>query len=457
MPAVPADTGSSAAPLAPGSGPASVAHFVNDVAPAAVLDALRHCLSPEHRDAALTLVRAKLKPGRTMTAEYDVALPAARLVRRISVTWGAPGATAPHPAPDVDGEVRRRGVLGPFHRSWVVSDDGRMRLSVAPADGAFPQLVRLHDRAHLADVLRATRVLARGSERATRDVRIETVRYRPGQRHVLRVGVGASGSAWFVKVYRDDTGRRTVDAAVLIATAFAGAGIDATAGGSRRAGVHVAADRAAFWPEISGRSLAEVVALSGPAAGEAVRTAGSAERVLHDAPAGSALPFRPDAVGQTAETLRTAHLVDVLVPAVGSRLRLAAGRALASLSALPVEPPTLTHGDFKCDNLLVSGSRVHLIDFDRVGRGDPAADIGKFLADLRWWAAADGSVAERLRAAFLNGYGAARPERFARARMYDALLQLRMAARRVPIQDADWEGRVTRAVGLAAATTAEGA
>jgi hypothetical protein len=99
---------------------------------------------------------------------------------------------------------------------------------------------------------------------------------------------------------------------------------------------------------------------------------------------------------------------------------------------------------------------VHLIDFDRVGRGDPAAAIGKFLADLRWWAAADGRVAERLRAAFLDGYGAAMPERFARARMYDALLQLRMAARRVPIQDPDWEGRVTRAVRVAAATSAGG-
>ena len=86
-----------------------------------------------------------------------------------------------------------------------------------------------------------------------------------------------------------------------------------------------------------------------------------------------------------------------------------------------------------------------MLDFDRVGRGDSAADIGKLLADLRWCAADEGT-AEALHGAFLQGYGAAPPARLARARAYEGLLHLRMAARRVPIQDPDWATRVSRAV-----------
>jgi hypothetical protein len=64
-------------------------------------------------------------------------------------------------------------------------------------------------------------------------------------------------------------------------------------------------------------------------------------------------------------------------------------------------------------------------------------------------------VAARLHAGFLDGYGTVPPARAARARAYDALLQVRMAARRVPVQDPDWEGRVTRLVRTAEATLHE--
>jgi Ser/Thr protein kinase RdoA (MazF antagonist) len=332
-----------------------------------------------------------------------------------------------------------------------------MTVSVAPVDDAFPQLVRLHDPAHVLDVIRATGAAADFDDAATDDVTIETIRYRPGQRHVLRVAAGGDGPATFAKIYRDDTGRRTVEAAARAARAFAAAGVDAVAV-PPPTGTYVAADRVAFWPEVAGLPLSQVIVLAGAGARDVVRGAGAALRLLHDATsvAGAAEDLLPcsDALAQAAETLRTAELVDVLAPAVGSRLRLEVGRVLEALAALPAEPPTLVHGDFKCDNLVVDGSRVHLLDFDRCGRGDPAADIGKFLADLRWWAGEDHAAVARLPEAFLEGYGAMGPARAARARAYDTLLQLRMAARRVPIQDPEWERRVTQRVDVAAATRA---
>lgn len=40
------------------------------------------------------------------------------------------------------------------------------------------------------------------------------------------------------------------------------------------------------------------------------------------------------------------------------------------------------HGDFKGSQLLVDDGRIAIIDLDSVGRGDPAVDVGNFLADL---------------------------------------------------------------------------
>jgi Ser/Thr protein kinase RdoA (MazF antagonist) len=436
--------------LSPLGGPGPVAHFLNAVAPGQVRSAVQACLPPEGINPVLHLVRAKFKPERKLTAEYEVVLAPAGLERRIWVTWVAAGATPPGPAADAEAEARARGVLAPFRRSWAASDDGRMSVSVAPVDGAFPQLVRLHDRTHLVEVFGTAGTVG---DVAEEDVTVDTVRYRLGQRHVLRVGVGAGRPAVFAKVYRDDTGRRAVDAAVRAATAFSAAGDGAVAASC--VGAYVPADRVALWPAVAGRPLSEVVGLFGLVADDAVRAAGSALRLLHDAPSDAGLPACPDAVEQAGETLRTARLIDALLPAVGAQLQMAVGCALELLSALPGEPPTLVHGDFKCDNLLVGGTGVHLLDFDRCGRGDPAADIGKFLADLRWWTDGDGPAAARLQDAFLAGYGVAEPARLARARVHDGLLQLRMAARRVPIQDPDWERRVSRAVGLAAATLVE--
>ncbi len=431
--------------LAPGDGPGPVAHFLDVVAPEEVRGALQHCLPAGLGVVGVQLVRAKLKPGRKLVAEYAVALPGGAR-RRVSATWAAPGVVAPGPAPDDDAEARRRGVLAPFHRSWIGWDDGRSTVSVAPVDAAFPQLVRLHDPGHLRDVLRGTPGLTSSVDGAAGEIAVETVRFRPGQRHVLRVCAGDEGHAFFAKVYRDERGQRTVSAAARVAGALAAQGGTGTAS----AGVYVAADRTVLWAAAPGDSLADVVATSGAAAARHGASAGCALRRLHDAIDVAGLPDRPGAAQQADETLRTAELVDALLPPVGSRLRLAVVRALDVLSALPSEPRTLTHGDVKCDNLLVGSAGVHLLDFDRVGRGDPAADLGKFLADLRWCAAADERVVGALHEALLTGYGAVPSARLARARAYEGLLHLRMAARRVPISDPDWAARVTHAVQFAA-------
>ena len=51
-------------------------------------------------------------------------------------------------------------------------------------------------------------------------------------------------------------------------------------------------------------------------------------------------------------------------------------------AATPEPKPCGIHRDFYADQVLVDGSRLHLIDFDLYCEGDPALDIGNFMGHL---------------------------------------------------------------------------
>lgn len=60
---------------------------------------------------------------------------------------------------------------------------------------------------------------------------------------------------------------------------------------------------------------------------------------------------------------------------------LAASAALAA--GLPAAPEATLHRDFYPDQVLVGGGRLYLLDLDLCARGDPALDVGNFVAHLR--------------------------------------------------------------------------
>ncbi|MGH7492839.1 MAG: phosphotransferase family protein [bacterium] len=51
-------------------------------------------------------------------------------------------------------------------------------------------------------------------------------------------------------------------------------------------------------------------------------------------------------------------------------------------ATVPIPQPTGIHRDFYLDHVLIDGDRLYLIDFDLFCMGDPALDIGNFLAHL---------------------------------------------------------------------------
>jgi aminoglycoside phosphotransferase (APT) family kinase protein len=126
-------------------------------------------------------------------------------------------------------------------------------------------------------------------------------------------------------------------------------------------------------------------------------------------------------------------------------------RARSAYDRLPSESPTFTHGDFKADHLWVSRGGLTLLDFGSCALGDPALDIGKFLADLQWWSALSGRASASAQRAFLASYATGSEARLLRARVYEALFLVMCAAHRVPLYHSAWAARSARLVQQAGA------
>ncbi|MFE4543530.1 phosphotransferase family protein [Arthrobacter sp. NPDC056727] len=115
--------------------------------------------------------------------------------------------------------------------------------------------------------------------------------------------------------------------------------------------------------------------------------AGQALAALHCAPAGSGVagPVRHPAAGgwredHAAQLKATRGMVSLLVPDLERLARHLETRLAALLLDQPRTAPVLVHGDFSPDQVLMAGSEVRLIDFDRAGMGLAEADLGSFAA-----------------------------------------------------------------------------
>jgi len=350
----------------------------------------------------LRLIRTKYKPSRKLTATY--VLPDGR---HVAVVWsGRP-----------------------------------VQLTVSPHDDAMPQLAGRHDPAHRTDLLGFAG-------------RVETIRYRPGQRHVLSV-TSPDHDGVHVKMDRDDSGARAVPVAEALGTLLADQCPEASV--AEPVG-YFSADRTAVWRTAQGAPLS--TRLDGRDGERRVRLVGRAVRVLHDARPDD-LPSTDagarDAQVEIAATIRAGEHISALLPTVGSDFLALVNEIAAELDQIPTEAPTFTHGDLKSDNVLASAEGVRLLDLDRCGPADPALDLAKFVADIRWWSGSDDGRASTLTEAFRSGYGESDEARWDRAVPLTRLFQLKLAARRCAVHDPSWESDVRARVAAAAPVLAGGA
>jgi Ser/Thr protein kinase RdoA (MazF antagonist) len=406
---------------------------------AALTDLLDHPLALALGPCRLR--RTKYKPGRRLNACFDVVIPG-QAQRAVSATW-RPAGTWPFDPPgqaDAEEDARRRGIAAPFRSLSAVVPADDLRVDVWPLDAAFIGLVRLSDPTYAATVASLVAPPA-----------VTPVRYRPGERHVLRYDVPESpGGGLFVKLYRDDRGAQTFRVGTAVAAHLEGR----CRGRAPTPAAYLRDDRAVLVPVAKGLPLSVVLRQGRSSASTHLRDTGALLRVLHDAPASlMSLVGRREVGDELSATERATTTAQALVPGAATAVGAVVDTTRQLLARLPDEAPAFTHGDFKADNLIASRAGVSVVDLDRCACADPALDLAKFLADLRWWTG-DRPPAEVASAQdeFLAGYGAVNGHgRVARARALEPLLIVKQAARRIPVHEPAWAARMSTSLAHAQA------
>ena len=236
---------------------------------------------------------------------------------------------------------------------------------------------------------------------ASRFERATLLTHRFAKRAVLRLHpaaeVGNTASA-IIKFYRRDTTAAQTSAQVHreLATALA------------RIGADVAVPRIdAVLPDISALLMEDVPGvplsdLAGEERAAAMAVAGLALARLHSID----LPGLPDhSIDEEIQLLRdwvafTTHLDPRSHLAFTDKLN-RVERGL--LQCQPTQPRPI-HRDYHERQILCGAGSATLIDFDTVRRGDPAQDVGNFLAHLQLAALLEGTTSGHARTTFMDGY-----------------------------------------------------
>jgi len=292
------------------------------------------------------------------------------------------------------------------------------------------------------------------------DVAAEPVRYKPGNRCVIRyrlvfgdpAAAGGGGAArrtctLVAKLYQEPEEAQAADELLVRLRTQAGVSWTAEAlGVVPGLPLALTEDLGSSRDPVPAVSGLDVVHPGSAGAIEVVRAAARALAELHTSGLDTAdLTLRTGAV-EAGRAAKRAQLLEQYVPELTPVVRRVTGALCAALEGLPADTLRPGHGSYKSSQLLVRGGAVFLVDFDQFCLTDPALDVGYFLAYLRpaglWYRRAGrrewfDAAAE----AFLSTYLSRLAERgesadtcagiAGRAPVYEAALLLKIAARRV--------------------------
>jgi hypothetical protein len=373
-------------------------------------------LSPAFARASIQATYVRYKPGTRCLVAFEVRGPDTPPC--VYATAYEPGRWA----------ARRAAADARGLRPATSAIDARAVLvSLFPADARLRALASLGDPARSAPLLRK---LAPAWP-SLHGVQVSTLAYKPERRYVglLR----GDGSRAVIKLYADAAFARARAAVVtpllsdLLAT-------PRCIGRSRR-------HRAMVLEWLPGDRLSDWLA-SDAVPVDDVRRAGLALAELHRQLRGDRSRIPCTAPGLALRRARRRGAV-----ARAGRSRRAARRRTAAALAEPA-PVQPIHGDFYGGQVLAGPGPIGILDLDRVCAGDPAADVGNFVAHLEYAAvdgSADGGCAPSLPPA-PSWRPIRRPRRPAAAAGARPDRRRAAAARAAPFRTraADWASRMTR-------------
>ncbi len=371
--------------------------------PDAIAAALGHALSRDDiRVDAITYV--KYQPGFPCLVGYRLRVGDAEV----------PAYATAHPWPAHREMAKARtnpAVRGRLGTGRVALADLGVVVSAFPNDRKLAALPMLADGPGRAELL-ARLVPGRPDLKETL---AERLTYKPQRRYVMRLA-GSRGPSVVLRAYHPDWAAR----AHRNATELPGGEryrLARCLGYCGRAQV-----MALEW--LPGRPLGELLETFPPGP-ETLAHVGAALRELHGQ---TTSPWPPLAAStEAAAGFQVATAMAFIGSPLAGRARELAVRLAACLSTNPTGDGPV-HGDFDPSQVVVNSGSIGLLDLDRAGRGEPALDLGNFLAHL-WRRAVAGRIpgrcVETWWAALLHGYGANAGLR-ARAAHYASVRLLRM-------------------------------
>lgn len=328
--------------------------------PEAFVRALRpHVPDAGLREASITYIRYKPETNCLLTYRLE--------------TGGGP-VTAYAKLHGPDAEVKLRNVrekekdsaTSPLGPGRIVLEEISTVVALFPNDGKLRSLQELQD-----PTAWRRRLVGLFPERPDLwECEARTLAYKPERRYVAQLAAGGEPRA--VLKYYNEGGFAQADA---ISVGFRSRGplrVARRIGRSRRR-------RTLAFEWLAGRLLSEAITDPGQDLDE-IAVVGAALAELHgQAPGGLvAVSTRRK---EAESWIALAEGIAFLHPPGEGRARSLA-RRLASLFPDAPAAPRPVHGDFYAKQVLVDGGQASLLDLDRAVRGDPAADLGRFLGHL---------------------------------------------------------------------------
>jgi len=417
-----------------------------------------------YRAGPFHLTRAKFKPGRKLSAYFT--FPALDAVSQAShpvhlaVTWQKTldGNNHTDAWVQLQEEANQSGLMPVQRELWRNLLDQGIKLQIWPFDPEFPQLVRLGNPSYVAGMFASLGIAHDLKQMPV----ITPIRYRPGERHVLRYEiyspetVPGRGQRLYAKLYSN-----AQDAARAFGIANRVVDwLDASKKGlqGNRPVAMSEEDGVIFYPHAPGIPLSHQLDHSRRWLATQLQVIGKALAIMHNGPETLQTDLKQNTLTNEVKVVkRASEHIQVLLPETYDKILEILDKVEGHYSNLPQEKPAFTHSDFKADHLLCTPQGLTLIDFDTCKLTDPALDIGKFLADLEWWFTLKGiSGIEEAQAELLKGYlGEGKPghtvsERLARASLFHVLILVKIVVRRVPLYRKEWAAMTARMIERAA-------
>ena len=309
----------------------------------------------------------------------------------------------------------------------VLLRDHRCLIEFFPHDWCMPSLPKVMDAAAMTP--RLVDALSLDGEWTGE---CEVARYRPHMRCTLRYHLtstdGDRRMVLYVKVYADH------EPAGRIAHSQA----DVRAQAEAR-GIYIPRPAAVFedlnvvvMKEVAGHSMTQLLE-GGPAqAREVTRIAAATMATYHGLTHGD--PKARTLSGEIARWRNNVPELDMIAPAFADSVHGLLDTIERTTDHSDHVALCLIHGDAKPTHLMMHGDQVGIIDFDRACLGDPALDVGAFVAHFRKFDMRKKN-GERgpLTSLFLSEYEAQAPGEglIRRAHLFESLTLLRMASRQL--------------------------